>query len=221
MEWPYYPENHVTSACREAGVNVTELEGGYGGDCLHLCNYEDAEHVYDPDGLDNNTNAYCIDGYDYSEKFVKFSDAFQLDICQSICVPSGEEPYYVSQTVDYHMYMLRDPWSQTEYSSDYDFDSEFWTEDYISQVPYGVDPTNSHEDGIFIVDADLFMEMFEYVYVAHNRDYEGYSGDWYDVEEGEDKSYFYVTVPENDGDLYFSAETYYQGMTPQACTYYE
>jgi hypothetical protein len=95
-EYPYYPANHVTSACREAGVDATELEGGYGGDCLHLCNYEDAEHVYDAEGLDNNTNAYCIDGYDYSEKFIMYSPTWELDICQSICVPTGEEAYYVS-----------------------------------------------------------------------------------------------------------------------------
>ena len=119
------------------------------------------------------------------------------------------------------MYMLRDPWSQTSYSSEYDFDSNFWTDDYKSQVPYGVDPTTSHEDGIFIVDATQFMQIFEYVYVAHNREDEGYSGNWYDVEDGEDKNYFKVVVPENDGGLYISAETYYQGMTPQACTYYE
>lgn len=65
------------------------------------------------------------------------------------------------------------------------------------------------------------MQIFEYVYVAHNREDEGYSGNWYDVEDGEDKNYFKVVVPENDGGLYISAETYYQGMTPQACTYYE
>jgi hypothetical protein len=45
--------------------------------------------------------------------------------------------------------------------------------------------------------------------VSHNREDEGYDGAWYDVEEGQDMNYFKVTVPENNGDLYFSAETYY------------
>jgi hypothetical protein len=28
------------------------------------------------------------------------------------------------------MYMLRDPWSNTGYDGDYDFESGFWTDDY-------------------------------------------------------------------------------------------
>ena len=76
-------------------------------------------------------------------------------------------------------------------------------------MPYGVDPTKSHEDGIFIVDKDQFIEIFKYVYVAHNRENEGYDGNWYDVEEGDDKNTFYTIIPEKNGDLYFTAETYY------------
>jgi hypothetical protein len=166
---------------------MSDVEGGYGNDCLHLCNWEDAEHIYDPDSLDNNTNAYCEDGYDLHENFVQYSSQWEMDVCQTICVPTGEELVYETRTVDYHMYMLRDPWSNTGYESEYDFDSNFWTDDYKSQVPYGVDPTTSHEDGIFIVDADQFLDIFEYVYVSHNREDEEYDGDWYDVEhDGED-----------------------------------
>lgn len=39
--------------------------------------------------------------------------------------------------------MLRDPWSDTYFNADTDSDSVFWTDEYISQVPYDVDPTNS------------------------------------------------------------------------------
>lgn len=66
-------------------------------------------------------------------------------------------------------------------------------------MPYGVDPTRSHEDGIFIVDKNQFAEIFKYVYVAHNREDEGYDGNWYDVEEGtgsQNKNTFYITMPQ-------------------------
>lgn len=79
--YPYWPINHVQTACREAGVNATDIEGGYGGDCLHLCNHENADHIYDPLDLDNNTNAYCIEGYDLYENFVASSAKYELDIC--------------------------------------------------------------------------------------------------------------------------------------------
>ena len=119
------------------------------------------------------------------------------------------------------MYMLRDAWSSTNYESEYAFDSSFWTDDYRSQVPYGVDPTSSHDDGIFIVDKAQFMEIFAYVYISHNREDEGYDGNWYDVEEGADTNTFYVTVPNNTGDLYFTAETYYSGMIPRVCQWFQ
>lgn len=42
------------------------------------------------------------------------------------------------------------------------------------------------------------------------RDDEGYSSTYYDAEDmDENYYYYYMTVPENDGSLYFTAETYY------------
>jgi hypothetical protein len=58
------------------------------------------------------------------------------------------------------------------------------------------------------------------------RDDEGYSKDWYDVEDdptpfgsaiffgGTD---FFITVPANSGDLYIEVETYYWGIKHQKC----
>lgn len=65
------------------------------------------------------------------------------------------------------------------------------------------------------------MELFDNVFISHNRENEGYKGTWYDVENGVDTSTFYVTVPDNDGDLYFTAETYYPGMIPSVCQWFE
>jgi len=54
--------------------------------------------------------------------------------------------------------MMRNPWDETYYEEDMDWhwtDSK-WTSDYITQVPNGVDPTTSQEDGIFFVSKDDF-----------------------------------------------------------------
>lgn len=121
------------TACREAGINGTDIEGGYGGDCIHICNYENADDIYDPDNEDNNTNAYCVDGYDFSEKYIIHSGKYSLDVCQTICLPSGQSAEYKSQTtIGHRMYMLRDAWSETQYESEYAFDSSFWTDDFKS-----------------------------------------------------------------------------------------
>jgi hypothetical protein len=55
--------------------------------------------------------------------------------------------------------------------------------------------------------------------IGHLRDSEGYSGDWYDA-ESMDEAYhsYYITVPANDGALYFTVETYYQNTIPTECT---
>jgi len=51
------------------------------------------------------------------------------------------------------------------------------------------------------------------------RDDEGYTSTYYDAEDmDENYYYYYMTVPENDGSLYFTAETYYQEMIPNECT---
>lgn len=67
--------------------------------------------------------------------------------------------------------MLRDSWSSTWYESDfsasqYDHDShessvnDFWTDEYIAQVPHNINPTESNEDGIFIVEESDFLDIF-------------------------------------------------------------
>jgi len=47
--------------------------------------------------------------------------------------------------------------------------------------------------------------------IAHTREAEGYVSAWYDA-ENMDETYhnYYITVPANDGALYFTVETYYQ-----------
>jgi hypothetical protein len=54
--------------------------------------------------------------------------------------------------------------------------------------------------------------------VAHYRASEGYKNNFYDImgDDGTKKQY-YTTMPASDGDLYFTAETYYQEMVPSEC----
>ena len=56
------------------------------------------------------------------------------------------------------VYMLRNPWDITSYDSsmDWHYTDSKWTDDYISQVPNGIDPTIAYEDGIFFVDKSDF-----------------------------------------------------------------
>lgn len=54
--------------------------------------------------------------------------------------------------------------------------------------------------------------------VSHYRASEGYKNNYYDImgDDGNKKKY-YVTLPDNDGDLYWTAETYYREMVPTEC----
>ena len=54
--------------------------------------------------------------------------------------------------------------------------------------------------------------------IAHMRDSEGYTNDWFDADNVTDKYYTYtMTIPANSGSLYFSAESYYYNMIPESC----
>ena len=57
--------------------------------------------------------------------------------------------------------------------------------------------------------SDDYQCIFYYE-IAHYRSSEGYSGDWYDaLDMDENYHEFFITVPKNDGALYFTVETYY------------
>lgn len=113
--------------------------------------------------------------------------------------------------MDHKLYMLRNPWSTTEYNGDWRASDSAWTDDYISQVPNGIDPTTSDTTlGIFFVDHVDFTTCFQDYQIGHYRHDEGYSSTWYDIEDN-DKSErtFTITMPLKDGDIYLGTETYY------------
>lgn len=63
-------------------------------------------------------------------------------------------------TVDHQMYMVRNPWGSSKYAKDWMHNDTKWTDDYLSQVPYGIDPTTSHDDGVFFIEDKDFLTCF-------------------------------------------------------------
>jgi len=68
----------------------------------------------------------------------------------------------------FELYMIRNPRVETNYKMDWSHSDERWTAATIAQVPLGVDPTTSHEKGIFIVPYDLLTTCFSSLAVGYN-----------------------------------------------------
>lgn len=110
------------------------------------------------------------------------------------------------------MLLMKNPWGTTDYNSTWNYADSNWNTNLKSQVPWGIDPTTSNTDGIFVMPMSKFADstcILSYE-IAHTRDSEGYKAAWYDA-EGMDEAYheYFVTVPANDGALYFTVESYY------------
>jgi len=125
----------------------------------------------------------------------------------------------------YDMIMLRNPWGVTYYSGTWNKEDTNWTDALAAQVLFGIDPRTSDTDGIFVMtSADFINYSSSYscindYQIAHYRDAEGYSDDIFDKEDDDGSTnYYYVTVPADDGALYFSVESYYQQLIPNECT---
>jgi len=58
------------------------------------------------------------------------------------------------------MLMIRNPWGDTYYSEEWNYEDERWTDDLVSQVPLGIDPRTSVDDGIFIVPKELLIDGY-------------------------------------------------------------
>ena len=84
--------------------------------------------------------------------------------------------------------------------------------------------------------ADTSQDCVADYQIGHQRNGEGYTNTWLDVDDesnnemwsgyaaagengadDETKSEFTITVPRNSGDLYFTAESYINGMVPEEC----
>ena len=98
-----------------------------------------------------------------------------------------------------------------------------WTEEMKAQVPDGIDPTDIEfveETGVFFLSMKDVAECFFGFYYVMNRNSEGYSNNWYDVDFdldfGKEKSFFFE-IPQSKGDIYITIETYPDEMIPNKC----
>ena len=127
------------------------------------------------------------------------------------------------------MLLMRNPWGVTYYNGPWYKNDALWTTANIAQVPFGINPTTSGDaDGIFVMPMSTFVKQtnagaaYNCIYnyeIAHIRETEGYKGVWYDQDNAPDNTYtsYYITVPANNGALYFTTESYYQNLIPEEC----
>lgn len=59
---------------------------------------------------------------------------------------------------DHKMIMVRNPWGITYYSGEWNSDDTRWTDALVAQVPLGVDPRTSVNDGIMIMPSSNLMD---------------------------------------------------------------
>jgi hypothetical protein len=86
--------------------------------------------------------------------------------------------------VVHKMYLVRNPWGITYYSSDWYYGDSRWTTALINQVPLGVNPTTDQNKGLFVVPHDKIMneQCISSLQIGHLRDAEGYNKTWFDEE---------------------------------------
>jgi hypothetical protein len=55
------------------------------------------------------------------------------------------------------MYLVRNPWGTTYYSSDWYKNDTRWTDALVAQVPFGIDPRTAWDDGLFTLPYDKII----------------------------------------------------------------
>jgi hypothetical protein len=53
---------------------------------------------------------------------------------------------------------MRNPWSVTYYNSDWAYNDPRWTDELVAQVPFGIDPRTSKNNGIFVIPHNKIIE---------------------------------------------------------------
>jgi hypothetical protein len=75
-----------------------------------------------------------------------------------------------NDVIRHRLIMLRNPKGEASKSYNKAWSSEDrmnWSKSFIAQVPYGIDPLTSREQGFFFIEAEDLYECFENVQVAH------------------------------------------------------
>lgn len=128
------------------------------------------------------------------------------------------------------MYMLRNPWGITgreyaygeDYSYPWDENDDSWTENFISQVPYNINPTVNNT-GIFFIEHTDFIDCLNSFQIGHDRSAEGYTDTWFDKEDDYGFPWLWenykIEIPEVNGDIYITIESYGYNIVPYMCTF--
>ena len=121
------------------------------------------------------------------------------------------------------MLIIRNPWGSTTYTGDWNHNDENWTQELIDQIPAGLNPHTSLQEGIFFVEKSILERpCFNRFSISHFRDNQGYYDDWYDaLDMDEETHFYYFTLPESTSTfdhIYLTVETYYKGIIPSECT---
>jgi hypothetical protein len=68
--------------------------------------------------------------------------------------------------------LVRDPHGETTYSHIWNHADPKWDDELVKQVPFGLDPRKSHNDGIFVMPMTGFGEIncMSTLSIAHAQD---------------------------------------------------
>lgn len=117
--------------------------------------------------------------------------------------------------------LLRNPWGSSTYSNDWHRNDARWTTATIAEVPYGINPITDWNLGYFVMPISKWINamcMADYQ-ISQYRFREKYENHRYDMENADENfKDFYVSVPEQSGDLYFVVESYPLNSVPSTCT---
>jgi len=113
---------------------------------------------------------------------------------------------------------LRDPRGNSEYLNEWSYLDSRWNKaENLENVPQNIDPRHSYQNGTFVVPVTKFIQgqCFSEFYVSHHRASEGFKKSRFDaIDQDEENHSYEFEVPKNHGDLFFSVESYYEGMVP-------
>ena len=77
--------------------------------------------------------------------------------------------------------MIRNPRSLNFFSDKWNYkDSRSWSDDFVKQVPFGFNPLEKNENGIFIIELSHMKKCFNNLNVAYLID--EYKSSWFDFE---------------------------------------
>jgi hypothetical protein len=120
------------------------------------------------------------------------------------------------------MIMFRNPWGNDNYYSlTWNYKSDKWTDANIAQIPLGINPKLSQiQDGVAVMPISELKYCFDYYYIGHLRDNQGFAKNWFDQEKepSEFSAKSYTWSPNKIVDtVYFSVENYPEKLITDGC----